>query len=336
MSDTTTTTATVQPVTGPIGVDQLGRTLMHEHLLVAFPGFESDTLHPRQSDADRVAVCVDRIEQMKDQGVVSMLDPCPNDLGRDIDLMVDVADRTGFQIVCATGLYKEDQGGGAYWKFRRDFGGSADAIAEMYIKELSEGIGSTGVRAGIIKVATGQPAISDYERMLLEAAAQASVATGAPITTHTDEGVLGDEQQRILTEAGVPAHRIIIGHSCGSKDFDYHKGIVDGGSYLGFDRFGIEMLQPDEVRIASLLRLLDAGCGSRVVVSHDSVWCWGGSPIPDPAALAPLLEIWAPTHFIERVVPRLMDGGASVEQIALLLEENPRRFFAGETPPPLG
>ncbi len=335
-SQQTTTQTTVQTVTGPIDVNDLGRTLMHEHLFVTYPGAESDTLNKPMNHAERLDVCVDKIEQMKAHGVNSMLDPCPNDLGRDVGLMVEVAQKTGFNIVCATGLYKEDQGGGAYWKFRAELGGSPDDITEMYVKELTEGIGDTGVRAGIIKVATGQPAISEYEHMLLLAAAAASVETGAPITTHTDTGVLGDQQQRILTEAGVPAHRIIIGHSCGSDDFGYHMGLVEGGSYLGFDRFGIAILQPDEVRVASLLRLLEAGCASRVVISHDSVWCWGGSPIPDPEAVAAMLEVWTPTHFIERIVPMLKDGGATDEHISMMLDENPRRFFAGEALPALG
>jgi predicted metal-dependent phosphotriesterase family hydrolase len=108
--------------------------------------------------------------------------------------------------------------------------------------------------------------MSDYERQIFEAAAKASVATGAPITTHTDQGTVGDEQQRLLTSLGVPAHRIVIGHSCGTSNHDYHLGIARGGSYLGFDRFGLDMLRPDAERTRSLLRLIQKGVGDRVVV----------------------------------------------------------------------
>ena len=157
------------------------------------------------------------------------------------------------------------------------------------------------------------------------------MATGAPITTHTDQGTLGDVQQRLLTENGVPPHRIIIGHSCGSADHDYHMRIANGGSYLGFDRFGIAMLQPDAERVRSLLALLEAGAGGHVVVSHDSVWCWRGQPFP-PEVYAEAIKVWNPSHFFERVIPLLSEGGASPEQIERLLVGNPRSFFSGEKP----
>jgi phosphotriesterase-related protein len=319
----------IQTVTGATTPEALGKTLMHEHLLIGFPGWESDPAHLGPGPEEQFAICVDRIEEMKDLGFRSMLDPCPNDLGRDVELMAKVAQKTGFQIVCATGLYKESEGGGAYWKFRGRFGAGVEAMTELFVRELTEGIGSTGIRAGIIKIATGHGEMTEYERTVFEAAARASVETGAPITTHTDEGTVGDVQQRVLTEHGVPAHRIVIGHSCGTDDHDYHMGIARGGSYLGFDRFGLDMLQPDRKRVDALLALLRAGAGDRVVVSHDSVWCWRGEPAP-PAIRTAMEAVWNPTHFSQRIVPMLKDAGASDEQIEALVVDNPRRFFSGE------
>ncbi|MFN2375812.1 MAG: phosphotriesterase [Candidatus Binatia bacterium] len=327
------TTTTIQTVTGPIAVSDLGRTLMHEHMLIGYPGWESDTLRPGPARSEMVSMCSDRIDEMRAHGVTTMVDPCPNDLGRDVEFAAEMSARTGFRVICATGLYKENEGGAPYWKFRANFGAHPDSIAEVFIRELTVGIGQTGIRAGIIKVATGSPKISDYERMLLTAAAKASVETGAPITTHTDHGMLGDEQQRILVEAGVPAHRIIIGHSCGSADHDYHMNIVRGGSYLGFDRFGLGVLQPDDVRVSSLLAVLAKGAGSRVVVSHDSVWCWRGQPIPNSEDFLEMMSVWTPSHFFTGIVPKLLEGGATKEQIETMLVDNPRRFFAGDPPP---
>ena len=203
----------------------------------------------------------------------------------------------------------------------------------IFVPELTAGIGQTGVKAAIIKVATGLPEITDYEKTILRAAAKAAVETGAAITTHTDNGSLGDEQQRILTEGGVPAERIIIGHSCGTSDHDYHMGIARNGSYLGFDRFGLDILHPDAERVSSLLRLLSNGAGEQVVVSHDSVWCWRGQPFPDPDVFEAMSQVWNPLHFTTRIVPKLKDGGATEEQIDALLVDNPRRFFAGEKLP---
>ena len=74
----------------------------------------------------------------------------------------------------------------------------------------------------------------------------------------------------------------------------------------------------------------ERGAGDRVVVSHDSVWCWRGQPIPDAATFQAMGEIWNPLHFTERIAPRLLEGGATQHQIDALLIENPKRFFAGE------
>lgn len=320
----------IQTVTGTTTPDGLGRTLMHEHLVIGYPGAETDWVRPGPTRREMFSRCVDRIEEIKGQGFTSMLDPCPSDLGRDVEFMAKVAQQTGFQIICATGLYKEDEGATAYWKFRGNFGSPVEAMTEVFVKELSEGIGSTGVRAGIIKVGTGHQTLTDYEKWVFEAAARAAVETGAPITTHTDEGRFGDDQQAFLVQHGVAPHRIVIGHSCGTSDTDYHMRIVAGGSYLGFDRFGLDVIQPDDERVKALLRLLEAGAGRQIVISHDSVWCWRGMPIPSAEILAAMESVWKPTHFVEQIAPRLRDGGATEAQIDTLLVDNPRRFFAGE------
>jgi phosphotriesterase-related protein len=144
----------IQTVTGTTTPDRLGRTLMHEHLSMGYPGSDVDWVNPGPSRRERALRCVDRIEEMKTLGITAMLDPCPSDLGRDVELMAEVAQRTCFSLICATGLYKEAEGGAAYWKFKMNFGSVVDAMAELFIRELTEGIAGTGICAGIIKVAT--------------------------------------------------------------------------------------------------------------------------------------------------------------------------------------
>ncbi|MCP4907336.1 MAG: hypothetical protein GY910_20350 [bacterium] len=324
------TPTTIATASGEISADQLGRTLMHEHLVIGYSGWSSHTTVPQASLEDEIAICVDRIQELQELGYRSLIDPCPNDLGRDVELAAKVAQRTGFQIILATGLYKQAEGGVPYWHFRSNFAPQVEPMAELFIQELSEGIGESGIKAGIIKVATGVGEISEYEKTILLAAAKASVETGAPITTHTDEGSLGDQQQKILTEAGVPAHRIIIGHSCGTDDHDYHMGLARGGSYLGFDRFGIDAIFPDAKRVAALARMIEAGAGDRLVVSHDSVWCWKGQPFA-PGMLESFGEdAFNPTFFERKIIPQLREAGVSDEAIERLVVGNPRRFFEGE------
>jgi len=321
----------VNTVTGPIRVEELGVTLMHEHILIGYPGWEADTLRPGPGRAEMVDTAVDKIRSMQSIGIQSMLDPCPNDLGRDVGLAAEVADKTGFNIICATGLYKENEGGFAHWHFVRSIGRGVEAMAELFIHELTKGIGDTGIKAGIIKVATGEGQITDYEYDVLSAAAMAAVETGAPITTHTDQGTMGEEQQAVLMEKGVPSHRIIIGHSCGASDHDYHMRLLEKGSYLGFDRFGLDILVPDEQRIDALVALLQKQQERRIVVSHDSVWCTRGQPFPaEMLAAIDTDKLFNPTHFHRNIIPALLARGVSREQIDTMLVDNPRRFFQGE------
>ncbi len=254
-----------------------------------------------------------------------MVDPTTIDLGRNVLLMAEIASRTGFAIICATGIYSP----AAYVRVRERLGGDSNAVAELFIRELTEGIDDTEIKAGIIKVVTGGTKITTAEYELLRVAARAAVETGAPIITHT-EGVRGDEQQEILTGAGVPAERIVIGHSCLSRNFDYHMRIVQNGSYLAFDRFGMPGMS-DEARASSLVKLIDAGCASRLMVSHDSVWYWVDGPTIGTGAY----KNWVPTNFFERIIPLLRYNGVTDEQIETILCENPHRFFSGKKTPPL-
>src|SRR6185369_16818610 len=148
----------VQTVTGPIGLDQLGRALMHEHLFIAFPGAEFDPTATFDRSAF-VAEADRRLRQLRtEHGLRTFVDPCPIELGRDAALMKEIAEKSEMNVVCTTGFYFEEMGLPVYWRAR-----TVDEIAELYIREITQGIGRTGVRAGAIKVATGAPAITPLE-----------------------------------------------------------------------------------------------------------------------------------------------------------------------------
>lgn len=315
----------VNTVLGPRPVDRLGTTLMHEHLMIGWPGWDADAAAPTLNRKEAIKMCRDRMLELKELGMATFLDPCPIDLGRDVEFMAEIAQAADVNIICATGLYKEDQGSAAYFKFRSLY---SDAVAEMtetFIKEITEGVGSTRIKPGILKVATQAHQITPYEARVLRAAARASKATGVPITTHTDEGTMGREQLDLFAAEGVDLRRVIVGHSCGSADLRYHVDMLDRGCTLGFDRFGLEILQPDRLRMAALIGLLGIGFQNQVVLSHDSVWCWRGRPLPVPAAQLP---DWQPTHVFKKIVPALRQAGVPQEKIDAMLIDNPRRFFA--------
>ncbi len=312
----------INTVTGTTSPEQLGTTLMHEHLLIGWAGWELDCAAPRFDRKVALKNCIERLKEVRDLGLKSFVDPCPMDIGRDVTFMAEVADATGVNVICATGLYKEDLGNTAYFKQR-----SVDDIADVYVSEIQKGIGTTGIRAGIIKCATGKGQVTKYEETCLRAASRAHKKTGVPITTHTEDGTMGREQLDIFASEGVDLSHVIIGHSCGASDLRYHTDMLDRGCTLGFDRFGLDFLHPDKLRLAALLGLIGVGYESQLVLSHDTVACWLGRGMDLPPELAKRIENWTPTHVFKNIVPALKRAGVTDAKIHTMMVENPRRYF---------
>ena len=328
----------VQTVTGAIELEKLGRTLMHEHLFIAFPGAEYDPT----AEFDRAGVvteAVKRLRQLREEhGVRSFVDPCPIELGRDAGMMAEIADKSEMNVICTTGFYFEAMGFPVYWRAR-----TVDEIADLYIREITHGIGKTGVKAGAIKVATGAPKITELEEKFLAAACIAQKATGVPIITHTQDGYGGPQQQKLFADGGVDAHRCLIGHCCGNADPVYHKQVADGGSYIGFDRIGLHRYMADETRADNLVKLVRSGHRAQIMMSQDRHCGWLGKFArqisPEEQAMIDAKKAagqWPPpyTYLFTNFVPMLRDRGLNEQEIFSMLDENPRRFFAGEALPP--
>ncbi len=327
----------VQTVTGPIELSQLGRTLMHEHLFIAFHGAEFDSAVV----FDRPAFIKEAVKRLKElrevHGVRSFVDPCPIELGRDAGMMKEIAEKSEMNVVCTTGFYFEMMGLPIYWRAR-----TPEEIAELYIREITQGIGNTGVKAGAIKVATGAPVITELEMKFLEAACIAQKATGVPIITHTQDGFAGPDQIAAFTGNGVAAHKCLIGHCCGNADPAYHKRVVDGGAYIGFDRIGLHRYMPDETRADNLVRLVKSGHRAQIMMSQDRHCGWYGKfarqvSAEEQAKIDALKATgnWPPpySYLFTDFVPLLRERGLSDGEIFSILEDNPRRFFAGEALP---
>lgn len=317
----------VQTVTGPVRPEALGRTLIHEHVLIGFPGWQMDALAPKYVRAEAMARAVDQMQELRDAGVGTFVDPCPMDLGRDVEFLAELGQRSGMQIVCTTGAYFEAEG--ITHTFRHL---PVEDIAAIYIKEITEGVGETGIKAGAVKIATGAHQVSDYERKLVTAGARAARETGVPLVSHTQEATCGHDQIDIVTGEGVAPHRLVVGHSDGVDDHEYHRSLAERGVFVGFDRFGITLIVPDEVRVKNVLKLAASGHLRNILLSHDSIVCWQGRPVPfanrHEDVLAMLPE-WRPTSIPTKIVPQLRAGGMSDADIDTLLVENPRRFLTG-------
>jgi phosphotriesterase-related protein len=315
--------AKVNTVLGRLNTSDLGRTLVHEHVLIGMPGWFMDARRPAFQRREAVERAVDAFQQLHDHGVKTVIDPCPMDLGRDVGFSAEVSSKSGINIICATGAYTEAQG---ITNTLRAL--SEDAIAEGFVKEIESGVGDTGIRCGVIKVATGVGKVTEYERKIIVAASRAAKVTGVPVISHTDGCSCGHDQIDIVAGEGMTPRSLIVGHSCGRDDLPYQRSLAERGAYVGFDRFGLEAQVPDEVRARNLKALVDVGHRDRLVVSHDAVSCWlGGIGALDPPDLEKANPNWRMTNFFERVMPELKRNGMSDQDLDHILVSNPRRYF---------
>jgi phosphotriesterase-related protein len=322
--------AMINTVLGPISADEMGVTLIHEHLTLSYPGWECDALAIPYDREAIVATCSEALEEAKAYGLKTMVEASPNDLNRDVELDRMISERTGLNVICATGMYMEAMGKPAYLKFRSQLFDITTEMYETFVKEITQGIADTGVKAGVIKVATGHGQITAYEEAVLKAAARAQKETGVPIITHTEAGTMGPEQADLLISEGADPKRIMIGHIGGNANLQYHKSILDKGTYIAFDRLGIEFMFPDALRKACIIGLIGIGYADRIMLSHDYCPYWLSRPFKMPDIVNTLLANWSYSHVFKNIIPALKEAGVSDEKIDMMMVENPRRLFAGD------
>ncbi|MEE9286091.1 MAG: phosphotriesterase-related protein [Dehalococcoidia bacterium] len=317
--------ATVNTVLGPVSTADLGATLTHEHLLASPMGVEYDSTLLFDREGQLLKIIGD-MKELRGAGIATIIDPIPIELGRNVEFMVDVARASGINIICATGLYHEQgtfSGYPPYFKMK-----STDDLAQIYIKEITDGVGPDRVRPGVIKCATGPGLITDHERKALQAAARAHKATGVPITTHTTDGTMGPEQLDIFEEEGVDLHYVTVGHCSDSADLHYLRRILTRGAFVGFDRVGLEGHVSDEAKVGVVAALVAMGFIDQIVLSHDHVGCMHGmriSMMNDPEAARKRSY----TYLLREFLPKLKATGITDDALNTMLVDNPRRFFEG-------
>ena len=316
----------VQTVRGPVDTSGLGTTLMHEHVFVLNTEMMENYPEEWGDEAERVADAVAKLTELKGRGVDTIVDPTVIGLGRYIPRIQDVNQGVDINIVAATGLYTYNDL--PFW-FRCRFPGTGkdggDPMADLFVHDITEGIAGTGVRAGILKCATEEEGLTPGVERVLRAVARAHRATGVPVTTHTHARTCrGRDQQRVFKEEGVDLERVVIGHSGDTTDLDYLRELMDNGSTIGMDRFGIYAEVTFEERVGTVARLCEMGYADRMVLSQDSSCFidWFSEE-----ARAAVLPKWTYLHVIDDVVPALRERSVTDAQVQQLLVDNPRRFF---------
>lgn len=315
--------ATVETTAGPIDVDDLGPTLIHEHLRFRDDAVVAQWPHLYDEEEEH-RLAVESAKAVQAHGIKTIVDPNAMYGGRDAGFARRVAAETGLQVVLATGIYTYDHL--PHYFVNRD----ADHLAGCYVHDIEVGIQGTGVKAAFIKCAADQQGIGDNVEKCLRAAARASVRTGRPIMAHSHPGSRnGLEQMRIFEEEGVDPEKVQIAHTGDSDDLDYIEELLARGPFIGMDRYGLEMFLPIERRNATVTALLERDYADRMFLSQD--YCatidWFPPEAAEQLVAGGLIRDWSMTLLFDQVIPALREAGMSDEQLTTMLEENPKRWL---------
>lgn len=302
----------IQTVLGPIAPEQLGVTYSHDHLLFCPPApYAEQDPDLRLDDVD---AAIRELGFFKAAGGQALVEMTTVEMGRSPAGLKAISQATGVHIIAATGYNKA--------KFSEPFvaNRSVEEIAAEMVRDLTEGMDGTDIRAGVIKASTSQDQITAGEEKVIQAAAQAHLRTGAPVSTHTEAGTCALGQIERLRAAGVEPPSIIIGHLDRKLEWDYHLTIAQTGVYVGYDQVSKEKYWPDAERITFIKRLIEAGHGGQILLSGD--WArksyWPSYGFGNGPGL---------TYILWRLVPWMLEEGISRQAVEDMLVNNPARAF---------
>jgi phosphotriesterase-related protein len=295
---------------GTLDADELEMILPHEHIFV---GMETGR-PPAQTDVeDVVALMAPEVEKAKDVGITALVACTPVGVGRYVAAVKAVSEETDFPIVVPTGIYREP--------WIPDWAHNAEeaALRDWMLGELQDEIEDTGVQAAWIKLSAGDEDMTETEAKILRAAGTAGRETHACIGSHTVAGRVVKDQLAVLEEVGYPLDRFIWIHAQNEDDFDVNVELARRGVWIEYDAIGSASFD-DDFFIDRIRRMLDAGLGDRVLLSHDRGWYdpskpGGGTPRPF-------------TYISETFLPKLEEAGMDEETIRKMTVDNPFRAFA--------
>lgn len=300
---------------GLTDTDSLGLVLPHEHLFTDLRG-------PRVPDYARgdpsavVEVVKPFLDEAAQAGVTALVECSTVGVGRNVSILQRLADATSIHILAPTGVYRD-----AYIpESLREV--SEDHLAELWTKELMEGIEGTSIRAGFIKLAMSDDGPTALEIRNLKAAVRASRNTGAVIASHTIGGRIARQEMDVLEEAGLDLHRFIWVHAQSEPDVSILKDAARRGAYVELDTVGAPFQSQPEL-LETAITLIEAGFIDHLLLSHDAGWY-------NPARADGLPEegYRGYTALAKDFIPQLTKRGISDEQVRHITVKNPAGAFA--------
>ncbi len=349
--------SSVMTVRGPISADELGITMCHVHLLIELGVAEQKILLPEMTASEKalydkpvtidilgkirrnyycvkddlilgdVNVAIEELLHYKGMGGGSVVEAGVIGIRRDPLGLKQISNVTGIHVICSTGWYI-GASHPAYVKQK-----SRDELCHFMVQEIQNGIGNTGIRAGLIKVALSGPTpdvpFTGDEEKTLRAAARAQSQTGAALTIHPCHHMgrarHWDTYLKILQDEGANLEKVYLSHmEFYAADTDYQQKLLDRGVTAAYDQFGFEeYVKPgvrkpsDHERVHGVVRLVEAGYVKQIVLSNEVVSKshlkkYGG---------------YGYSHVLENIVPDLKYCGVTQEQLNTMLIDNPRRLL---------
>ena len=296
---------------GPQGAGVMGTILPHEHGFVDLRTGDSPG-YAQAEPEDVIALMAPEIARAQAVGITAIVECTPVGVGRRADILKAVSEATQFPLVVPTGIYREP------WVPKWAHEASEGKLRDWMLGELQGEIEESGVQAGWIKLSAGDDGLTACETKILRAAAAAAAKVSAVIGSHTFRGRVVRDQLQVIEEAGHTAERFIWIHAQNEPDFDLNMEMARRGVWIEYDAIGGG--QSDAFFVERIQRMLDAGLGDRVLLSHDRGWydpAQPGGGIPRPF-----------TYISEQFLPRLQAAGVDEGTIRQLTRDNPFHAFA--------
>ena len=306
---------TIHTVKGPVEIDSLGLILPHEHLFTDLRG--PHVPEYAQGDPSAVLEVVEPyLAEAAAAGATVLVECSTIGVGRNLPVLQGLADATSIHIVAPTGVYRDAFIPASLREVSEDY------LADLWTKELTEGIEGTSIRAGFIKLAMSDDGPTPLEIRNLRAAVNASQRTGAVIASHTIGGTVAKKEMDVLEEAGHDLQRFIWIHAQTEPDVSELAAAARRGAYIELDSVGApHQSQPELLNVT--VALIEAGHVDHLLLSHDAGWYNPGKPngIPDEGYRGY-------TALMKDFLPALSSRGLSAEQLRQITVQNPARAFA--------
>jgi phosphotriesterase-related protein len=309
------TAKSLHTLNGPVEVASLGLALPHEHLFTDLRGpFDSKYA---QADPSAVAKVVKPyLDQLVEIGVTALVECSTVGVGRNLSVLRKLQEITSVHIVAPTGVYRDACIPAALREITRD------DLADLWARELTEGIEGTPVRAGFIKLAVSDEGLSELEVRNLRAAVKASLRTGAVIAVHTIGGDSARKEMDILEGEGLSLDRYVWVHAQTEPDASMLVEAARRGAYVELDAVGAPFQSQPEL-LETALKVIQAGHIERLLLSHDAGWY-----DPSTSGGRPKDGYRGYTALVKDFIPSMLRHGISEEQVRQITVHNPARAFA--------